>query len=392
MNQRVLLVDDEPNVLQGYGRHLRRTHEITVAVGPAEALRIMGEQPSFAVVVSDMQMPEMSGIELFAKVRQQDEHTVRVMLTGNGDQRTAVEAVNEGSIFRFLNKPCPAEKLAETLNQALEHHRLITAEAELLSKTLSGSVRMLTQVLSLAMPDAFGLTQEARMLVRRTLEHWQSESEGDAESDQTIGPMWQIELAAMLMRLGFVSLPAELRARYLANETLTPKERSVIEESSQEGAELIAAIPRLQGVADLVRDQFAAPGKTTSIVSNALRLVGDFQRIRGTGSPLQAVRELENPNLYEPAIVSAISSVVRDLYQSQAVSVDQLAEGMLLDSDIVDSKGRMLVARGTEIHDSLIQRLMSVRRSGATIEEPIDVRVIDNATPTPTPATTRIAG
>lgn len=75
------------------------------------------------------------------------------MLTGNSDQQTAIDAVNEGNIFRFLTKPCPPEMLAGALHAGIRQYQLVTAEKELLEKTLRGSIKVLTDVLSRAITE-----------------------------------------------------------------------------------------------------------------------------------------------------------------------------------------------------------------------------------------------
>ena len=255
MNRKVLLVDDDPNILDGFRRQLRKSYELATAVGGAEGLEIFDKEGPFAVVVSDMQMPEMSGIEFLGNVRMKNEHAVRIMLTGNADQKTAVDAVNQGEIFRFLNKPCPTEQLSKSIDAGLEQYRLVTAEAELLSKTLSGSVRVLTQVLSMAMPHAFGLGQEARNLCK------------EIATRMEIRPTWHIEMAAMLMRIGCVPLPQELLIRHLGAQPLSASEQLLIHESVQRSYELVSAIPRLQEVAELIRDQAASVKDQPSVAA-----------------------------------------------------------------------------------------------------------------------------
>ena len=116
----------------------------------------MNDDGPFAVIVADRSMPGMDGIQLLAKVKACSPNTVRMMLTGNADMQTAIDAVNEGHIFRFLTKPCPPESLTASLQAAIEQYRLITAERELLEKTLRGSVKVLCEVLSVVKPTAFG--------------------------------------------------------------------------------------------------------------------------------------------------------------------------------------------------------------------------------------------
>lgn len=104
MADRVLCVDDDPNILEGYKRQLRKEFELATAVGPEQGLRMVTEQGPFAVVVSDLQMPGMNGIDFLAQVRTHEPDTVRMLLTGNAELQAAIDAINQGQIFRFLTK------------------------------------------------------------------------------------------------------------------------------------------------------------------------------------------------------------------------------------------------------------------------------------------------
>src|SRR6266851_2891936 len=147
MNPKILCVDDEPNVLSAFERQLRKEFAVTTARDGAEALDLAARQGPFAVILSDMRMPGMTGVELLTRMRQAAPDTVRIMLTGNADQQTAVEAINEGHIFRFLTKPCAPELLARAVAAGVEQHRLIHAEKEVLEQTLRGTITVLTEVL-----------------------------------------------------------------------------------------------------------------------------------------------------------------------------------------------------------------------------------------------------
>ena len=124
MAEKILFVDDEPSVLEGYQRLLRQDFQVETAPGGKEALDKLATAGPYAVLVADMRMPEMDGAQLLAKVTVKFPDVIRIMLTGNLDIQTAVRAVNEGSIFRFLTKPCEKETLLSTLNAALVQHRL----------------------------------------------------------------------------------------------------------------------------------------------------------------------------------------------------------------------------------------------------------------------------
>jgi len=143
MNEKILFVDDDTNLLAAMERNLRlKFHLETAASGEAGLAKMAAEGP-FAVIVADMQMPGMNGVQLLSEAQKRHPDTVRLMLTGNADQLTAAEAVNIGHVFQFLTKPCPAETVGLALQAGLKQYQLITAERELLEKTLNGCVKVI---------------------------------------------------------------------------------------------------------------------------------------------------------------------------------------------------------------------------------------------------------
>jgi putative nucleotidyltransferase with HDIG domain len=120
----VLFVDDEVNILKAVKRLLRHEPwEVVCAARPHEALDLLGTTP-VQVVVSDQRMPEMSGVDLLASVRERHPDVVRMMLTGYTEMNVAVEAINRGEIFRLITKPWNDEELKATLRQAFDHFDL----------------------------------------------------------------------------------------------------------------------------------------------------------------------------------------------------------------------------------------------------------------------------
>ena len=243
MSGKILCVDDEPHVLAGYERQLRKQFDIETALGGEQGLSAIAARGPFAVIVTDMRMPGMSGIEFLGRVRKLTPDSVRMMLTGNNDQHTATSAVNDGNVFRFLNKPCPAETLAEALHAGLEQYRLITAEKQLLEQTLHGSIKVLTDLLSLVSPVAFGRATRVQRLVRKV-----------AEILKVHGG-WQLDIAAMLSQIGCVTVPETVLETVYAGGDLPDEERRMFERHPQIGRGLIAQIPRLEVVAEIVAYQ-----------------------------------------------------------------------------------------------------------------------------------------
>lgn len=129
ISRRVLCVDDDENLLTGLRRQLRGRYEATCALGPAAALEAIQKDGPFAIIVTDFNMPGMDGIELLRRVGELSPQTIRVMLTGRAELQIVVNALHDGQIFRFLNKPITREQLFKTLDDGLEQHRLIVSES-----------------------------------------------------------------------------------------------------------------------------------------------------------------------------------------------------------------------------------------------------------------------
>jgi CheY-like chemotaxis protein len=123
VNQKILFVDDEPAALSLYRQMLQGEFEIATAVSGEDALVSLRNHGPFAIVVSDMQMAGMDGVQFLKRARQVAPATIRFLLAGNVDLNGAIRAVNEGCIFRLLLKPCEESILKEALSTALAHYQ-----------------------------------------------------------------------------------------------------------------------------------------------------------------------------------------------------------------------------------------------------------------------------
>ena len=240
MTEKVLLVDDDVNLLRDLRRQLSKRFDITIAEGGQQALGLIKSDGPFAVVISDMKMPGMNGIETFAAIKDDFPDTVRMILTGNADQRTAIETINRGNIFMFFNKPCPVEILAEGIEAGLHQYGLITAEKDILEKTLGGSMKLMMDVLSMVDPEIFGISNKLRNWAKLV------------SKDLGVAPQWKLEIAATLSPIGQIAVPKELRDKNLTGNKLTTEELEIISMVPENGRKLIGNIPRLKLVADIV--------------------------------------------------------------------------------------------------------------------------------------------
>ncbi|MDP2847496.1 MAG: response regulator [Humidesulfovibrio sp.] len=128
---RVLLVDDDQNLLDSFRRMLKDEFDIFSAEDGQEALDVMDTCGPFTVIVSDLKMPGMDGIELLSRVSRTHPDTVRILLTGHADMQAAMDASNKGYVYRFLTKPCPPDLLRLTLSDACRHAQLLRDQREL---------------------------------------------------------------------------------------------------------------------------------------------------------------------------------------------------------------------------------------------------------------------
>ncbi|MEQ8786569.1 MAG: response regulator [Pirellulaceae bacterium] len=374
MSDRVLIVDDDSNLLLAMKRQLRKQFSLEIAEGGRAALETIRSEEAFAVVVSDMRMPGMDGIQLLQAVREISPDTVRIMLTGNADQKTAIDAVNDGRIFRFLNKPCPAETFAQALRDGQQQYRLITAERELLSKTLSGSVSLMADVLSLVNPAAFGRASGVRRVARLICQQLQIRSP------------WEVEIAAMLCQVGCVTVPESVMTKLSKGIPLAPDESEIYRRHPAVGQSLVAKVPRLRGVAQIIAyqekrfDGVGPPddemrGQDIPLGARILKVALDFEQLISSGCDnYEAFRKLrQRTGWYDPQIVDALIPLRDVEHESQMVTVSQLQPNMVLDQHVLSGGGEVLVSRGQVVTDSMCERLRSYAQTVSGVRQPIRV-------------------
>ena len=379
MSARVLFVDDEPNVLDGIRRQLRNRLKVETANGAAAGLAMIESNGPFAVVVSDMRMPDMNGARFLARVNEIAPDTVRMVLSGQADIDSTVAAVNEGHIFRFLLKPCDTDKLIQSINSGIDQYNLINAEKHLLENTLNTTVKMLVEVLGLINPAA---QQRASQI----------EKYAEAASVALKLPgAWKYRLASVLSQVGCITLPAETLSKVYGGQPMSEEEAKLYESHPEVAGKLLGQIPRLEDVAAMVSGQLRAPVKDLGVGDLAsknppqlgaaiLWTAVCFDQLVNQGSSAlaaaQQIRELV-PHL-PPAITEAMVNApvaAGGRRESRSVGLNDLTVGMVLEEDVLVAKGIHLVPKGVEITDSLLGRLRTIA-GGVRVAEPIRVSVL----------------
>lgn len=357
---RVLLVDDEPNLLAGLRRQLGRRYNLTTRESGAEALATMREGGRYAVIVADMRMPGMDGAALLAEAARLSPLTVRVMLTGNADQETASRAVNEGQVFRFLNKPVEPERLAATLDAGIERWRAAESEKELLEKTLAGAVKLLVDLLGASHPASIGRID----IMRRVA----------LPLSNRLCPQlrWAINLACLLADIGLLCTPLEQRG---ADDVLATPEATLA------AAELLRRIPRLDVVGGLLAATTAAPAADSAADNLSDRQMAAMilrfaltaaQAHPGGTAPLGPAINLAlqtTPALPEDLRLAAkqefadAKAALQLQWRSLEVGLERLHPGDVTVSEIRTADGVLLLTVGVTLTDALIARLRMTHRT-----------------------------
>jgi CheY-like chemotaxis protein len=369
---RILCVDDEPRVLAAIERALRSSFDVVAVDGPARALELLGRGERFAVLVSDLQMPGMDGIELLAAARTREPDAVRVLLTGHADLDAAIDAVNDGNVFQFLRKPCPPRMLLRTLRAAVEQYRLVTAERELLEQTLRGSVRMLADVLALASPTVFGRAERVQRLA--------------AELAARLGvpDRWSVEIAATVWHLGCVTLPPAVADKVSHGVALQPDEARLVGDVPVTAVRLIGHIPRLERVRELLQAASQPTnGDRVGLGAQVLRAALELDTLEARGLDAGATFDALDVLLagYDPRVLAEL----RELrgYEGASSHVREMrlldiALGMVFAEDVVNGAGLLLIARGQEVTMPLVERVRTYWSDDAARET---VRMIVRTTP-----------
>ncbi len=382
MKPRVLLVDDDVLLLRSLGRILRDEFEIVTAESGEAALQVLFDAAPFAVVIADMMMPGMDGIHFLDQWKFLSPNTTRVMLTGQAELGTAIDAVNQGQVFRFLTKPIKGDDLRLVLVDAVNQYELVMAERTLLEQTLTGSVQTLVELLSLFDPKGFGRTKEMRDLAVAIAEKF------------SLDVGWDIGLAALLARIGWLAIPVEIQAKITRGERLSVQENEMFLRAPEIGSNIIANIPRLQSVAQIIKystknyDGTGYPNERIQredlpLGSRILKVVSEYvNRLQIRKSKMVVFSEIETGagTKYDPDVLKALGEIIHvpvsEAERHVLLALDELQPGMILADDVYVKNNEVAVLpMGTQLNLLHIEKLRNYSL-GTTLAGPIMINKI----------------
>jgi len=356
MKNKVLLVDDDENMLRVLAANLQSKFSITTAHSASDGLERI-RQESFKVVVSDYEMPDMNGVEFLKEVKSVAPHTIRMMITGVTDVAVASDAVNSGEVSRYLTKPVETTDLIPIIYDCVTEYDVAESERNLLESTLNGAVKVLLDMLGLASPLAFSRTNRLR-----------------AYADQIcqqgfIAEKWSFQLASMLSQVGCISVLPGLLQKVIAGQSLSSEEQAAYNNYPKVGAAMISEIPRLEGVSEIVRYHRKSFSEIESLdldknfkqATHAVHFICDFDlAMEAERDYAKAVTKITKQAVsYHPRLMELISELkpYAETMKLTSVTVPNLAPGMIFAQDVKTDDGILLIPDGLEVVASSIAML-----------------------------------
>jgi response regulator RpfG family c-di-GMP phosphodiesterase len=363
MKGRILLVDDEENILNSIRRNLRGQYELFTALSGREGLELLQREKRIQLVVSDYMMPGMNGVDFLSKVKEILPSTIRIMLTGQADYESVISVINEGNIFRFLSKPCPSELLRKNIDDALEQYRLVNGEKELLTKTLNGTVAILTEILAHTKPAAFNMMMKIRQRCDKVMRYL------------NLSEKWKIQLASMLSQIGCVIVKDDdlEKAPYV-------EDRKKMYEATLFSVELISKIPRLGSVADIICYQYKSldgsgyplgkiDPESIPVGSKILNVVIDFENYLARDiAPHDALVDMKNNiRKYDNDVFNALKTSVEKNKEDtvvKAVELSELTKEMIFAERIISRTGVLIADKNQHVTQTIITILGNYLEKG----------------------------
>jgi response regulator RpfG family c-di-GMP phosphodiesterase len=419
----VLLVDDEAGVLSALRRLLRPTgYQVLTAESGVAGLEVLATHP-VDLIVSDMRMPNMNGAEFLSKARAQHPNTMRILLTGYSEIDSAVRAINEGGVYRYLNKPWDDQDLLLTVRQAIEQQALARETARLTMLTQQQNER-LQQLNAGLETQVFARTEEIRQTLmflenaQHDLKHnftnmvqvcasmielrcgavaGQSMRVGDLARRIAIAcgltglQVQDVFHAGLLHGIGKLSLPDDILNRPL--DRLTPEESKLYHQHPLRAQMVLTAVPQLAQVAQIIRCQYeryngrGTPdrlvGEHIPIGSRIVALARDYIDLLAGGIVKQRVTANQAAEMikaqsglrYDPLVVVRFASVLKELEDMppvRQVRSAELRDGMRLADDLLTRRGVLLISRESIINAHQVEQ---IRRFEAHEDVPFSIVV-----------------
>lgn len=405
----ILCVDDEQNILNALKRVLRGPqYKVYCAFSAELGLSIMAQQ-SIDLIICDMRMGAMNGVEMLAKVHRDYPTTVRILLTGYADKTSTIDAVNVGHVHRYLEKPWDNQKLLEVLEQELAQFKLQRKNDKLaaqikaqnqqlldLNQSLEDKVKLRTQQIQLALDKLTGARDKSVADHRATLQVFynllSTQPQLGGKKARDISQLClllanklqlpntqvvQIKLAGLLHQLGLLCVDSQLYNQPF--EQLNSEQQQSYLKHPQLAYNAMSPVRYLALASEIILHQYqhfnvnGNGNEATKLGSSILAIARDYiNAISGSDktarmSPRSALDNLNAAagHQYDPSILEHLPDLIGQLDQplqsddEQLLALQSLVPAMTLSRDIFNHQDLLLLPEGHVLTAQCIERLNS---------------------------------
>lgn len=401
---RILIVDDEEIVLIALRETLARAgYLVSTASDPIPALEMMQTQ-QFAVIISDQQMPSMTGLDFLTKAKQLQPDASRMLITAVLSLDTVIDAINRGEIYRFIIKPWLREELLVTVQNAVQRFELLTRNHSLQATTLAMNDKLTQLNRELELQLARGAEQNEQLShLNAALERNLARSvELCVQNMQTFYPTLGnqarrafevcrsmaevlnlppdqkqvLEISAWLHDIGLIGVPRHLIRKWQNDpQSLDEAERLLIEHHPVLGQELAGFVHHLEGVGSIIRshhERFDGQGYPDQLSGQNIPWLGRMLAVAVAFAEstfeqedaIQAIR-LNSGTSFDPeAIRVFVRAIPRATVprKEKEVLLSELAPGMVLAKGIYTANGLLLIPEGQQLSGPYIDKLLNHNR------------------------------
>jgi ActR/RegA family two-component response regulator len=372
MSNQILFVDDDVSLLNTMKRNLSMEFKVYTAEGGDAAAEVVQQHGDFSVVVCDMQMPKQNGIQTIAMLREKMPNAVFIMLTGNQDLTTAIQAVNDGRVFRFLNKPCQVAEISDAIQAAQQQHNLVIAEKELLSGTLTGAINLLTDVIEMQQERHVDTARMAEALV-------------DLATRMGLQTGWEEKVAARVFLVGIVMLDPEDSLKFASLDPTSAEHKALFARICKKSSSMLTRLPRLGFIVDLLKhvpkaERFEFGSGRIETGALLLRIVFYWNFLTNKGLCVEAATSVIQNIM--PELSSRVIQCMQCLHDNHdahmltKLAIGKLRAGMIPYEDILLPAGGLALAKRRVLTEAMIENLL--RMPGL---EQTKVSVIANSIP-----------
>ena len=354
---KVLFVDDQAEVLDDLRVIVAEVCDPYTATNAEEGLKIFENDGPFTIVASDQILPGINGAEFLAKVSRRDPYCSTMLVTGHADYHDAMRAVNDGHVFRLLDKPYAEQDLIDAIQAGARQRQLLESEQVLLQETLVGAVNALTDTLATVKPLFFGRAQRVKRLA------------GEIARYLNFAHVWQVETAAVFSQMASITLPEEEAENVFLRKRLRPQIVELVKKFPEVIDHLLGHIPRLEEVRKIIDCLMGNPlpyqNKATEEVYQAYRIIDaaleyDYLEVDGHDSEVILGTLKGGEKQFDKDVIEAMSQLLhksKTRYLVNEVPFEELRVGMRLAEDLSLETAMLVAPKGTDITKHFLQVL-----------------------------------